>query len=363
MNESNSALSSSGPLRYASGRLTAFANQALVAGGLNPSMAADVADVLIEGDLLGHDTHGLQLLAPYLADLVQGKMTAAGEFKVLAERACVATWDGVKLPGPWLVRQAIAWAQPRAREYGQATVVIRRSHHIGCLAAYLEAPARAGFLMTLTSSDPDSASVAPHGGTRAVFTPNPISIGIPTGGDPMLIDISASITTNGMSNRLYKANQQGEHLWWLDQNGLPSKDPGVLLTQPPGTILPLGGIDSGHKGYGLALMIEALTGGLSGFGRADPSPGWGATVYLQLQDPQAFAGLDAFARQTDWISQACRDSIPRQQDQPVRLPGERALRRKREQLGEGVALHPAIMPSLKPWAERFHLNLPETLLN
>ena len=363
MNDSNSALSSSGPLRYASERLTAFANQALVAAGLNPSMAADVADVLVEGDLLGHDTHGLQLLSPYLADLAQGKMTSAGEFKVLAERACVATWDGVKLPGPWLVKRAIAWAQPRAREYGQATVVIRRSHHIGCLAAYLEAPARAGFLMTLTSSDPDSASVAPYGGTRAVFTPNPISFGIPTGGDPMLIDVSASITTNAMSNRLSKANQHGEHLWWLDHDGLPSKDPGVLLTQPPGTILPLGGIDSGHKGYGLALMIEALTGGLTGFGRADPSPGWGATVYLHLQDPQAFAGLDAFTRQTDWIAQACHDSMPRLPDQPVRVPGERALRRKREQLSTGVALHPGIMPALKPWAERFRLNLPETLLN
>jgi LDH2 family malate/lactate/ureidoglycolate dehydrogenase len=347
--------------RYGSARLTAFANQALVATGLNPSMAADVASVLVEGDLLGHDTHGLQLLAPYLGDLSQGKMKAAGEPTVLSERACVATWDGNRLPGPWLVKQAIAWAQPRARDFGSATVVIRHSHHIACLAAYLEEPARAGFMMTLACSDPATASVAPFGGRRAVFTPNPIAVGVPTGGDPMMIDISASITTNGMTNRLQKAAQPGAHAWWLDAQGQASNDPGVLATDPPGTLLPLGGLDAGHKGYGLALMIEALTGGLAGFGRADPKSGWGATVYLQLQDPSAFAGLDAFTRQTDWIVEACHDSMPRLASQPVRIPGERALHRKREQTRAGVVLHPGIMPALRPWAEKLQLDLPEPL--
>ncbi len=324
-------------------------------------MAAEVAAVLVEGDLLGHDTHGLQLLAPYLNDLIQGKMKASGAPTVLAERACVATWDGEKLPGPWLVKLAIAWAQPRARDFGSATVVIRRSHHIACLAAYLEAPARAGFLMTLACSDPATASVAPFGGTRAVFTPNPIAVGIPTGTDPMMIDVSASITTNGMTNRLQKDGRPGEHAWWLDSQGLPSHDPRVLAADPPGTLLPLGGLDAGHKGYGLALMIEAMTGGLAGFGRADPSSGWGATVYLQLHDPSGFAGLDAFTRQTDWITAACHASVPRLATQPVRIPGERALRRKHEQLRDGIALHPGIMTALRPWAEKLRLESPKSL--
>jgi LDH2 family malate/lactate/ureidoglycolate dehydrogenase len=67
----------------------------------------------------------------------------------------------------------------------------------------------------------------------------------------------------------------------------------VLFAEPKGTILPLGGMDSGHKGYGLTLLVEALTGGLAGHGRADPKEGWGATVFLQVMDPRAFAGLDA----------------------------------------------------------------------
>jgi L-lactate dehydrogenase len=349
------------PVRHDADALVAWARRLLEAEGLEAALAADVAEVLVEGDLLGHDTHGLALLAGYLGELRKGSMTATGAHATIAERTVAATWDGRRLPGPALVRRAIDWAAPRAREHGCATVAIRRSHHIACLAAYLEAPARAGFVVEIHSSDPAVASVAPFGGTQAVFTPDPLAVGFPTSGDPVLIDVSASITTNGMSNRLKAAGARGEHAWWLDAEGRPSDDPAVLFTQPPGTILPLGGLDAGHKGYGLALAIEAMTGGLAGFGRADPSEGWGATVCVRLTDPQAFAGHDAFVRQTDWIARACRGSAPRDAARPVRLPGERALARKREQRAEGVWLHPSILPSLGRFADEHRLPPPPAL--
>lgn len=340
------------PRRYPARSLTDFAQSLLQRGGLGEPMARAVAEVLVEGDLLGHDTHGLALLPGYLGEIDKGAMACSGEPRVLAERAAVTTWDGCRLPGPWLVRRAIDWARPRAEAHGAATVVIRRSHHIACLAAYLEPVARAGLVALLASSDPAVASVAPFGGTQAVFTPDPLAVGIPTSGDPVMIDVSASVTTNGMSARLKNAGRRGEHAWWLDARGQPTDDPAVLFAQPPGTILPLGGLDAGHKGYGLALAIEALTGGLAGHGRADPAEGWGATVYLQLYDPAAFAGADAFSTQADRLVADCRASAPRDPARPVRLPGERALTRKREQLAHGVALHPAILPALQPWASR-----------
>ncbi len=346
------------PPRHDADALVDWARRLLEAEGLERALAVDVAEVLVEGDLLGHDTHGLALLAGYLDELRKGAMTAAGTPDTVAERTVAATWDGRRLPGPALVRRAIDWAAPRAREHGCATVAIRRSHHIACLAAYLEAPARAGLVVEIHSSDPAVASVAPFGGTQAVFTPNPLAVGFPTSGEPVLIDVSASITTNGMSNRLKAAGQRGEHAWWLDAAGHPSDDPAVLFAQPPGTILPLGGLDAGHKGYGLALAIEAMTGGLAGFGRADPSEGWGATVCVRLTDPGAFAGLDAFVRQTDWIARACRGSVPRDAARPVRLPGERALSRKREQRTHGVALHPSILPALERFAHAHGLPPP-----
>jgi LDH2 family malate/lactate/ureidoglycolate dehydrogenase len=335
--------------------LVAYATELLNAAGLEADKSAVVARVLVEADLLGHDTHGLAQLAGYLNELMTGRMAHSGRPVVVSERAAVATWDGRRLPGCWLTQEAIDWCTPRAREYGTASVAIRRSHHIACLAAYLEAPARAGLVIEILSSDPAAASVAPFGGTRAVFTPNPIAIGVPTGADPMMIDISSSITTNAMSSRLKDAGPQADKTWWLSAGGQPSNDASTLFTSPPGSILPLGGTQVGHKGYGMALMIEALTAGLSGFGRADPSEGWGATVLVRLSDPQAFAGAPAFERQMDWLADACHQNPPADPAHPVRLPGERGLSRKREQMANGIVLHPSILPALAPWAERFNL--------
>ncbi|MBI0329955.1 Ldh family oxidoreductase [Burkholderia plantarii] len=344
--------------RYPATELQDFARALLGAAGLDARHAGAVAETLVDGDLMGHDTHGLALLAPYVGELERGTMARSGEPEVLSDRGASLLWDGRRLPGPSLVRNGIDTLAVRARQYGSATLVIRRSHHIACLASYLERATAEGFLIVLGSSDPAAKSVAPFGGTRAVFTPNPIAAGIPTSGTPFLIDISASLVTNGMSSRLHQAGQQFEHACLIDADGKPSRDPAVLSTEPPGTILPLGGLPFGHKGFGLALMIEALTGGLGGHGRADPPDGWGATVYLTLHDPSAFGGEAGFRRQMDWLAEACRNNPPRDGFSEVRMPGDRGLARKREQLRDGVRLHPAIAPALAACAQRYGLTPP-----
>jgi LDH2 family malate/lactate/ureidoglycolate dehydrogenase len=135
----------------------------------------------------------------------------------------------------------------------------------------------------------------------------------------------------------------------------------VLASDPPGTILPLGGLESGHKGFGLALLIEALTGGLAGHGRADPAEGWGATVFLTLYDPEAFGGAADFARQTDWLGEACRNNPPRPGVDAVRMPGDRGIARKAEQTRAGIALHPGIPPALAECAKPYGLEFPAPL--
>jgi L-lactate dehydrogenase len=345
-------------MRYDASLLTGFAQALLTRSGLARERADVVAEVLIEGDLLGHDTHGLALLAPYLNEIERGAMATAGEPEVLNDRPATLLWDGRRLPGPWLTQRAVDIALDRARAVGTATVVIRRSHHIACLAAYLRRATEQGMVLLVACSDPNAASVAPFGGTRAVFTPDPLAIGFPTAGDPVLVDVSASITTNGMSNRLRAEARRFAHPWLMDAGGRPTDDPAVLAAEPPGTILPLGGLDAGHKGYGLALLNEALTGGLAGHGRADPKEGWGATVFVQAFDPDAFGGRDAFLRQAECLAAQCRDNPPRPGVDKVRLPGERALARRREQLAGGVRLHPAILPALEPWAQRLGVPTP-----
>jgi L-lactate dehydrogenase len=277
---------------------------------------------------------------------------------VVEERAASALWDGDRLPGPWLTRLAIDDAIERARSCGTGTVVIRRSHHIACLAAYLSRATDRGFVLLLSCSDPNAASVAPHGGTRAVFTPDPLAFGFPTESDPVLIDLSASLTTNGMTARLHKRGERLPHPWLLTADGAATNDPAVLFAEPPGTILPTGGVDAGHKGYALALIVEMLTGGLAGFGRADAKQGWGATVFVQAIDPAAFGGLAAFTRQAEWIAQACRDNPPRVSGDAVRLPGERGLARRRDQIAHGVALQADILPALEAWSRKLSVPMP-----
>jgi LDH2 family malate/lactate/ureidoglycolate dehydrogenase len=336
-----------------------FAQQLLTNAGLPEEKADAVAQILVEGDLMGHDTHGLALLAPYLGELERGTMTRDGDPEVVADAPAAVTWDGRRLPGPWLVLQAMDVATERAARCGTGTVVIRRSHHIACLAVYLKRATDKGLVMLLTCSDPNAASVAPFGGLDAVFTPNPIAAGFPAGNNPpVLVDISTSATTNGLTNRLHKEGGKLPAAWVIDGHGNPTDDPAALFDEPKGTILPLGGMDSGHKGYGLSLLVEALTGGLAGHGRADPREGWGATVFVQIIDPRAFGGMDAFNRQMGAVAQQCHASKPAQGNTAVRTPGERGLALAKQQRDKGLNLHPSVMPMLEPWARKLEVAVP-----
>jgi LDH2 family malate/lactate/ureidoglycolate dehydrogenase len=353
-NTSNSA-------HYVASDLIAFAVRLMQAVGLAQSRARVVAEILVEADLMGHSTHGLQLLAAYLGELEAGSMTKEGKPSIIADRGSAVTWDGRYLPGPWLIKQALDLAFERVQEHPVVTVVIRRSHHIACLAAYPERATEKGLLMLLATSDPSVRTVAPYGGIRPVYTPNPIAAGIPTQGAPIILDISTSTTANGTVNRFHNQGRRLPGPWMLDNRGNASDNPADLFSKPPGSILPLGRLDLGYKGFALGLLVEALTAALGGHGRADEPRRWGASVFLQVIDPAAFGGSDRFVRETEWLAEACRTNPTKPGEPPARLPGSRALQLRAEQLQNGVALYPSIMPTLKPWAEKLGVPLPAPL--
>jgi len=346
------------PARHSAEQLSAFAIALLARAGLDDDKARVVAEILLEADLLGHTTHGLALLAPYLGEIEKGSMTKTGEPHVIMDLPAAVTWDGRRLPGPWLTVRALDLAVARAKINGSCTVVIRRSHHIACLAAYLKRVTDQGMMVVLSCSDPCVASVAPFGGRTGIMTPNPLAAAWPTEGDPVMIDVSMSITTNALTNRLNGEQKKFPGTWALDPQGKPTDDPAVLSASPPGTLLPIGGVDHGHKGYALALLVEALTGGLAGHGRADPKEGWGASVFAQVFAPAHFGGEVDFRRQTQHLAAACRANPPRTGIERVRLPGEAGLRRRAEQLAQGVELHAGILPALTPWAEKLGVPIP-----
>ena len=349
--------------RYRAEDLARYATALLEKAGLESEKSRVVAEILLEGDLLGHTTHGLQLLAPYLGDLQSGGMTKSGMPRVIADFPAAITWDGMRLPGPWLTAHAIDIALERAGKYGTCTVVIRRSHHIACLAAYLKRVTDRGMMVMLISSGPETTGVVPHGGRGSgTHTPNPIAAAWPTNNDPVMIDVSMSITTHGLTGRLHKEQRALPGQWVLDGYGNPSSDPAVLFNEPKGGLLPIGGLDHGHKGYALGLLVEALTQGLAGHGRADPNEGWSANVYVQVLNPALYAGNADFTRQTEWIANACRTTPPRAGFDRVRLPGESGLRRREKQLQQGVELYPGILTALQVWSEKLGVVAPAPIV-
>jgi LDH2 family malate/lactate/ureidoglycolate dehydrogenase len=351
-----------GPQKFDAANLQSFGQSLLIAGDLTENRARDVAEVLLEGDLLGHTTHGFALLPAYLKALHERTMETVGEPIVVADRGSSLTWDGRYLPGPWLVRQAIATTRTRIAEHPVVTISIRRSHHIGCLQAYLQPVTEAGLIILLYCSDPASRTVTPHGGVVPRFSPNPLAAGIPMDGDPILIDISTSSTSNGLCNRLAAAGERLPGPWLVDRDGQATDDPRILDSQQEGAILPLGGMDLGYKGFALALLVEALTNALAGHGRADDESRWGASVFLQILDPKCFGGRESFLRETSYLAQVCRETPVPPGKPSVRLPGQAALLRRKEQLTNGVTLYPTILPALVPWAGKLGVALPTAII-
>lgn len=327
------------------------------AGGMDADKAGIVAEMLVEADLIGHSTHGSGLVAGYLDALASGELNGTGSYDVIADRGACVTWRGNRLPGAWLVRQALDIACERAPRYGVVTVAIGGSHHTGALAAYLRAVTERGLIGEICCSTTSAARMAPFGGTTPVLTPNPLAIGFPTGGDPILIDLSSSITTTTMTRTLAAKGERYPEKWALTAAGEPTDDPREV-TENGGTLLPLGGTHKGYKGFGLALMVDVLSQGLADFGRKDPPAQMSLAVFLQVIDPDAFGGRDAFARRAGFVADACRAVPPAPGVSGVRVPGDGAARARRKALAEGVPVDPAVLDTLSRRAADLSVDWP-----
>ncbi len=344
--------------RYDAQSLEGFAATLLQRAGMHEDQARCTAHFLLEADLMGHTTHGLQLAGPYIKCIQAGDIRPDASIQVVRDTGVTATWDAGYLPGLWVTHQAIEGLRDRAKGHGMASLSIRRCGHIACLQAFLPEATRHGYLIILCCSDPSVRGVAPYGGREALITPDPIAIGIPTDADPVLVDISSTITTIGNAMRTHEAGETMPGEWFLTAEGIPTNDPAALTTDPRGTILPIGGTEYGHKGFGLALMVETLTQALAGHGRADDVETWGAGVYIQLIDPEAFGGSEAFLRQSTWLAAACVRSAPRPGVEAVRMPGQAALAKKKDMLRDGVTLHEAVLQTLTKWGAHFDVPMP-----
>ena len=344
---------------YTRDALKDFALALLTGAGLPREKAEVVAELLVQTDEMGVTTHGVSLIPYYLPELTGGMMTTEGSHEVVQDRRVTMVWDGNYLPGHWLMQQALDTCMDRAEEFGMAALSMRRAHHIGCLSTLTRIAARRGFVCYIATSDPAGNWVAPFGGTEPLLTPNPWAVGYPTEGHPVLIDTCASITTVSKVRELVNTGAEFAHPWMLTADGEPTTDPTVVNATPKGTIMPVGGADHGHKGFAMALMVEMLTQGLSGHGRADEVKRWGGNVFLQVIDPEAFGGREAFLRQMTHLGDLCRTNRPAHPARPVRMPGDRAEEALTAARSGQVRLPAEVVTRLAQSAAEFDVAMPE----
>lgn len=324
----------------------------LQAAGLDPDKAAAVARRLVDADLLGHSTHGLRMLPVYLERLADGRIARAGAIEVLQDHGAAFSWKANRLPGAWVMERFVDAAIERSAAHPVVTATLADCSHIGALQAYLEAFAERKLLALLMVTDPAVVSVAPPGGVRPVTTTNPIAACIPTHEAPLLVDLSTSLVSNSAAAGYAAAGKTLPGPWLLDNQGRPTDDPKALEATPPGTLMPLGGAEFGYKGFAFGLLVEAFALALAGFGRDAPRQRGAQGVFLQVISPGAFGhGRDAFLASMSHLVAQCHAG-PAAPGAAIRLPGERALARKKQQLAEGLQLEPEVLPALAAWARR-----------
>lgn len=343
--------------RFDYDELLSFVQHLFKQVGADDELADIVSKTLIEGDLLGHSTHGVNLVGGYLSSILDGHAQVDTRlFKTLSSSGASALFDGNYVLGPYCVTKALEFATRAALEQGIGIAVVRRSHHIGCLAAYLKVITDKGLMPFIYSSDPSVASVSAHGGIDPMFTPNPIAVGIPTEDAPILIDVSMSTLTNAFVAKTRSLGEKLPHPALMSNEGKTTDDPEAFFATPPGSILPLGGLEFGHKGFALGLMVEAMTSALGGHGRKDAPTAWGASVCVMAINPELFAGLDAFKQETSFLADKVLHSKPVEAARPVRLPGASGLSRREDNLRNGVVLPEFVIAQLSKAAEKLNVS-------
>jgi L-lactate dehydrogenase len=347
------------PARYDHEALHAYATKLLEAVGLAHERSEAVADSLVQSELLGHRTHGLAWMPTYLQRVQNGTIASSGEIDVIADHSGAFAWSAGRLPGSWVMRKAVAEMLGRGGPVVAATIA--NCSHIGALQIYLEAFTRKGLLVQIAATDASIRSVAPFGGIDPVTTTNPLAMGIPTDGDPILIDQCTSVISNAAVRPYLASGQRLPGKWLLDETGQATDDPEAISGGRTGTILPVGGTDFGYKGFGFGLMVEALSLALSGFGRHDKPETFTESVFILALDPAFFGGRENFVAETTELVAAIHKSRPVPGRGDMRFPGERALAVRREQLEQGLRVDPQAVQAMTQWGITLGVPMPANL--
>lgn len=340
--------------------LLALSRALFQAAGVPADEADVVARSLIDANLCGFDSHGIIRVVQYVDLISEGTYRPGAPFEVLKETPALLVVDAHHGLGQVQAHRLLQRLLAKARQVGLAGGTLRRCAHIGRLGEYAEAAAaqRMAFIGTVNSHG-HGRRVAPPGGTQGRISTNPLCLGAPSNGDPVVLDIGTSVCAEGKVRVHFNKGEPVPPGWLLDAAGQPTTDPGVLYKEPRGSILPLGGAQA-YKGFGIGLLLDMFAGGLSGGPCSSPTAtilGYNAVLFIVL-DTEHFAGAEHFLREVSGLAEFVR-SCPRAEGvSEILLPGDPERKQRARRRAEGIPVDEGTWSQLTALARKLQVPLP-----
>lgn len=344
--------------------LRRLARDCFAAVGVGPQEAGLVADHLVDAGLCGHDTHGLLRLPQYVDMVRQGTVDPRGIFRILEETPVRARVAGGWHFGPVSAARAVALAGDKAAAGAVAVVTVRDCNHVARLGSFAaQASGRGQVILMCSNGHGGDLAVAPHGGSDRRLPTNPLCLAVPTGlGWPVVLDMTTSAISGGalrLAKNLGGAVPPGRI---IDAEGRPTERADDYYGPPFGAVLPLGAPLTGHKGFGLAVAVDILSGALSGAGcsKANPERS-GNALFIAALNIEAFIDIRDFLNEVDAFIGRLKASPPAPGHKAVEVPGERAFETRRRRLVEGVPVDESAWEQIGGLAAGLGIGLPEPL--
>ncbi|MDB5616797.1 Ldh family oxidoreductase [Tardiphaga sp.] len=332
-------------------RLTAFIREALTVLGLPPADAFTVAALMAEADLQGSDGHGVTRLPQYARRIKAGGFNVRPDIKVVRDHPGTALIDGDNGMGHLVMKRAAEMAIEKARNTGIAWVNSQFSNHAGPASLYASMPL-AHDMIGLYFAVGNANHLPPWGGLDMLLSTNPVAAAVPAGKErAIVLDMATTVAAYGKVKTKALRGETMPEGWMIDRNGQPLTDP---KRADEGMLLPLGGMEAGYKGYGLALIIGLLAGTLGGaamgrdvidFNRDDDSV-TNTGQAIAVINVAAFGDVDVFKSSVDRLIGDLRNSSRMPGVDRIYVPGERSHETRERRRRDGIPIAPALMRGL-----------------
>jgi len=323
--------------RYTARSLTDLAIKVFEVCGATSDEARCVAEILVESNLMGFDSHGIVRIPWYVELVRSGKIIPGGEFSVISKNGGTAVVDCGYNYGQVGASKAMEVAIDLANDNGISCVVTRRCSHVGRLGTYTTYAANAGMLgLGFCNSPIEGHFVVPFGGSEGRLATNPLSYAAPSNGDPVVLDMSTSSISEGEIRVYRNCGEQLPTERILDGIGRPSTEPNDFYGPPRGSIVPFGG-SAGYKATGLALAVEILAGTLSGNLITDDSLTGNGICFIVINVSKLLPE-DHFKHLTGELVNYIKSCPSGEGSDEVFVPGEIEFANKRRLEVEGITI-------------------------